>query len=278
MLSRSFYSTSVTLGFVVAVITFLPSYSAAGVIFHDDLASFNTGEWNTNATVFSKLGAATYIGSPQVLQSEIVDGESVLRMRSTLFNAQRRGIATFKTFNLSEGRVEVDFKIMPRVGVFPYNNIDAILELSFLNADTGTNFNIRVFGGNFGETVNVQAAGNLDSIPYTSATGVWIYNESYRFVVEDIGDKTRASFRSALNQEIVVHDFNFDLADMGNVSIGLSQSMGAPQITRFADVAVNEISIFAVPEPSTSFQWLLLIGTGAISVSRRVPSSIRSTK
>ena len=140
------FRSSFSLVCTVVVACICSSDAVAGMVFNDGFAHFDTTRWNTNATVLRRLGAATCIGAPQTLQTQVVDGRSALRMRSTMNNAEHRGIATFDTFNLSGGRVEVDFKIMPRVAGSPPNNIDAILELSLLNDRTGHNFNIRVFG------------------------------------------------------------------------------------------------------------------------------------
>lgn len=83
----------VSMACAIALCVWMSPRGFAGIVLDDEFETLNAARWNTNATVFTNPGAATDIGAPQVLQTETLDGNSVLRMRSTLANAQRRGIA-----------------------------------------------------------------------------------------------------------------------------------------------------------------------------------------
>lgn len=195
------------------------------------------------------LGGIAYIGAP-AFGFQTLSGNSVIRLSNTLNNLQRRGWSTNTTFNVPSIRLEIRYNTLTQSSA---TSIDAFVELMLVDATNAQRFDIASpYGGNLSSSFSINAGSSIDS-QYGSLFFPYANNTWYRMVIE--GSQTSPLVATFLNDDgsnIWSRPFGHNLSAYPNgFRIGLSQAVGTPGAPAPVDVAVDFITMTAVPEPSS---------------------------
>jgi hypothetical protein len=239
-----------TLASVLVATAVLVEAAAAQPLFVEEFNFLDTAVWGEASQV------PEYVGIPQTVGIETIDGDNALRLRSGLYDHERRGYGTNASFALTTGRLEVDFKVI--------DGIDGLIEAFLTEPTTGHFVGIGVYGGNWSLDRHLRAFSDLGGGIYHTGT-YWSYGEWYRFVIDLQEDATVVSFCREDGFSLWTHSYDFAASDMGTAfSICLTQSMGIPGSLQYGDAAVGHV-VF-VPEPGA---WVLIAFAAAVTGNRR---------
>jgi hypothetical protein len=233
---------NVIIGSVLILVTF-SSCARAGIVFQDDFNTFDQTVWGS---VSGTVPVSS--GFPQIISANVFQGQTNLEMISLMQDYQLRGIETLTSFSNSDISLTVNF--MPLSG-----GIDGALQVWLISNIPGKNFIMQVFGGDFGASRFV--ATEFDAISpgrpsyRVSPFGIWNYNNWYTFKINATTDSLIASFLQG-DQTIYQTQYNMGLSDLGTeYSIALTQNMLIPGTPSLASVRVADVTLDAVPEPTT---------------------------
>jgi hypothetical protein len=212
---------------------FATSTAKAFILFEDDFDG-------SQAIIWQPIPA----GAPD-MNYITLNGNTVLRMTSIMEDWEGRGIYNLNTFNFSEGQIIVDLRTMPfsdpEVNATNQKNIDGLLTF-LLYSDTAPMMGFTVKGYEFG-TKRVVEIFRGDNFCLQSASGIWDYENDYRFVITSELESTVVSFKDAAGNDLFTHTFDFNLGTLGDFNIQMIQDMGTPQGEYYSDVALDYLEV-----------------------------------
>jgi hypothetical protein len=247
---------------------------AQSVLFFDDFdgpdLNVAFGSSFPDGPLGSGGGNLTYLGEPNY-SFESLNGDSVLRMSSTLDRAKRRGWATNTAYGTKDFRFEARFNVLLQG---PTTSIDSFIECWLIDAGDPFRF---VFAGphgqGYGTSRQFRSGGSIDN-QYKTQFINYADNNWYRLVIDGSpGQNIRASlFNDDGTTELVGRTFDFSASAFSHgLRIGLAQATGGPDGSYPLDVAIDwmRLTTSAAPEPSSLFLLILCGMFGVRAVHRR---------
>ncbi len=256
---------------MLGMLSFQPQVLAQ-IIFQD---SFNGPSMNPVwQTIMPSPGALSggaastnYLGAP-AHSFQTISGSSTLRLSNTMNDHQRRGWSTSTIFNVDSFQLDLRFNTLVQSAA---TSIDAFVELWLIDPANLTRYNLTSpYGGNNSATKSLAAGGTIDN-QYTSALHNYTNNTWYH--LQFLGSQ------STLLQARITDDngnilfnkiYNHSLSAFPNgFQIGVSQALGTPGEFAPLDVAIDSVTLSAVPEPSSLLTGAAVIISAAFIVIKR---------
>lgn len=239
---------------VVAALLFSPRAMAESSLFFDDFDGPSLDPvWQASLPTASTAGSylpATYLGAPNAA-FQTLDGNSVLRMNSSMDAHQRRGWSSSAVFSPAGFRYEVRFNTLVQS---PETSIDSFLEIWVMDASDNARHDIvSPFGGGYSSIRRFFSGSSIDNI-YLQESFNYQDNTWYRLVLQGApGENLRASILDDNGLELIGHTLGHtSSAFSSGFKIGLSQAMDWPIGVYPADVAVDYARLTVVPEPGAA--------------------------
>jgi hypothetical protein len=254
---------------VAAALMLSPRAMAESSLFFDDFGGPSLDPvWQASLPTARTAGTffpATYLGAPNAA-FQTLDGNSVLRMNSSMDAHQRRGWSSSTVFSPAGFRYEVRFNTLVQS---PTTSIDDFLEIWVMDASNNARHDlVSPFGGAYSSERRFFVGSSIDNSyvqqPFNYQDNTW-----YRLVLEGApGENLRASILDDNGLELIGHTLGHtSSAFSSGFKIGLSQAMDWPIGVYPADVAVDYARLTVVPEPGTAA--LALCGVVLMAACRR---------
>lgn len=227
--------------------------SLGGLRFEDTFASFSpeAGAWvEAPVQTFTALDATAthYVGLPDRMEVETVEGQTALRMTSLLNRGERRAMCTSEVFGADTTRVEVMFRTMElkdkSIGHRSQYNVGALLELYAWNPVSGEYIGLFLNSDDRGENrvlhiVCYEGGHKKEKV----VDDAWDYGSDVRFTMQAFGDKTEVRISVIKRKSFHVPVAMARIAPF-HVVLGQRLPASASEPSQYADVAIRRVAVF----------------------------------